>query len=202
MGGDPGPGGNSPGMGQGVNPGSGQPLNPALQTRGRNYRDLGNVYRQQQPVAGRITPSMGGQLPTYDTGTGSSIMPGPATQPVDQGYSSAAVPGGEKAFTGYKPPPTMSPYLQMYTSRTANGTIDPYNNGVRPMIEQGQANQKFSAQIGGLRSSLNRQGAALNRLNNQEMPVQQGLVNPQYFINYQQFYPGAAQTGQTIGPQQ
>ena len=124
-----------------------------------------------------------------------------ATPGLDQSYPSASPPPADKAFSGYKQAPAMSPYLQMYTSRTANGTIDPYNNGVRPMIEQGQANQKFSAQIGGLQNSLSRQGSTLNRLNHQEMPVQQGLVNPQYFINYQQYYPGAAQSGQTIGPQ-
>jgi hypothetical protein len=101
----------------------------------------------------------------------------------------------------YHAPPIVSPYQQLYSSQTNNGTIDPYSTYVKPALDQSQANHAFSEQIGGLRSNMQNRGFGPG--NGQEVPVGNGLVNPGYFQNYKQFYPnssGGVPPGMGPGP--
>ena len=156
----------------------------------------------RQPTMGggeRVAPTAGGG--SY--GSGNAGYSSPATQPQAQFAPMTSSPAvtGAKPFTDTQTSSPMSPYLNMYTARTNNGTISPYYSGVLPAMDQGQANQKFSAQIGGLQNSLSRQGMQLNRLYNQDVPMGAGLANPSQFLNYRQYYPNAAQgTAPGMGP--
>jgi hypothetical protein len=94
--------------------------------------------------------------------------------------------GGERPFANYQFQPAISPYQNLYRP-TTTGT-DNYYTLVRPQVQQQATNQLFSGDLGGLFNSVQRQGSAIRQLN-QDTQVMQGLVNPQYFINYQQYYP-------------
>ena len=95
--------------------------------------------------------------------------------------------GNPKAFDNASLAPRASPYLNLYTSRTANGTIDPYTSAVVPALDQIQNQQKVSAQIGGLQKTLRRPAGT----GGMEVPTGQGLANPGQFINYPQYPPGS-----------
>jgi hypothetical protein len=111
-------------------------------------------------------------------------------------YRPAQAGSSEKAFNNLKPPPAVSPWLNMF--RPNSGGVDNYNTLVRPEFEQRATNQRFSSQIGGVQGTLNRQGSSLRQLN-QETQMMQGIVNPNYFINYGSYYPGAASTAPPLG---
>ena len=74
--------------------------------------------------------------------------------------------GGSKPFNGYQPPSGYSPWQQLYTSQTNNGTVSPYINNVRPQLDQQNFNAHVSEQINGvqtggvLRGRLARRGAS------------------------------------------
>ena len=110
-------------------------------------------------------------------------------------HGNAGSPSAASArpFSDYRQPQALSPYMQLY--QRSSGPLDPYNAWVRPVEQQGAINQTFNSQIGGLQSTVQQHRSQLQQFQ-QEVPVQQGpgLANPQYFINYQQYYPGSNQT--------
>ena len=156
------------------------------------------------PIAGYNNGVTAGPGAAYNAGFSAGYNAGNNT--VSPGFapmaSSTPTPPG-KPYQNWTPAPAISPYMNMYVTPTNNGTVSPYYAGVVPAMEQAQANQTFSTQIGGLQGSVMRQDSQLNRLNGQEVPMGQGLANPAYFQNYRQYYPNAAQNippGMT-GPQ-
>lgn len=94
-----------------------------------------------------------------------------------------------KPFAGYTPPPTTSAYMNMY--RANQGQIENYTTLVRPELQAQQQNQRFGGDIRGLQSLSRVQQHALQRLGkvNQSQQIQQGFVAPEYFNNYQMYYP-------------
>jgi hypothetical protein len=108
-----------------------------------------------------------------------------ARQPASYFGGAAA---NEKAFESYRHQPAVSPWSNLF--RTGSNGADNYATLVRPELEQRTLNQHFSGQIGNLRSNVWRQGGNLNQLN-QDVQIERGLVNPNYFINYYQYYPQA-----------
>ena len=93
---------------------------------------------------------------------------------------------GEKAFSDYSRPSGYSPWMNLYRP---SGLTDNYTSLVRPGLQQRALNQRFSGDIGGLGATSQRQEQQIR----QGAQMQQGIVNPQYFINYQQYYPSYGQ---------
>jgi hypothetical protein len=85
----------------------------------------------------------------------------------------------QKPFSTYQAPSSVSPWMNLYRSGTNNGTVDNYTTLVRPQLEQRSLDQRYGNDINKLQNTTQRQGQMLN-----QEQMQQGLVNPQNFINY------------------
>jgi hypothetical protein len=96
----------------------------------------------------------------------------------------------EKPFsTVNRAPSGVSPWMGLYSNDTSGGTINNYYSRVRPEMEQRALNRNVNGQLGGLQSKIQRNSQLL-----QDSQIQQqGIVNPQYFIDYRQYYPGMGQ---------
>jgi hypothetical protein len=88
----------------------------------------------------------------------------------------------EKPFANTRSSPAVSPYMNLFRNDTNGGTVNNYNTFVVPQLDQGRFNQRVAGQIGGLRMEGMR-GQGVNT--GTEVPMQQGIVNPQYYLNYQ-----------------
>ena len=98
-------------------------------------------------------------------------------------------PDASKPFESYQPPSGVSPWQNLYNQNTSNGTNNPYYSAVRPALQQQQFNQRVSAQIGGVPGTGQRSGTG-NATPGIEQPVEgAGMVNPNSFINYGNYYP-------------
>ena len=91
-----------------------------------------------------------------------------------------------KPFSGYKTPSGISPYLNMYKANQSQ--VENYNTLVLPEVQQRQENRIVGGEIRGLQSSTRVQGRVLQKLGKQNQ-LQQGTMAPEFFNNYQQFYP-------------
>jgi hypothetical protein len=121
------------------------------------------------------------------SGTAAFMTP-PGTTP---GATPGAAPGTEKAFSGYRTPSGVSPYMNLFR-RDSMGTVDNYTTLVRPELEQRYLNQQFKSDIGGLERSTRMQGMNLQQMN-QEARTLQGVGTPQYYMNYGNYYQGYGQ---------
>ena len=105
---------------------------------------------------------------------------------------------GGKPFGNYTPPPTISPYMNLYREGVTG--IDNYNALVRPVIEQQQRNQQTQRELSRLQQSTRAQTSNLQRLNQQTNPYQRAVPGygsagqqsqrPAGYMNYHQYYPG------------
>ncbi len=114
--------------------------------------------------------------PRYASQLWGSDGPKPMSRP-----SSRPSVNSRKPFANYRRPPAFSPYMNLFRDDTVNG-LDNYNAFVRPAMEQGRVNQRFSGEIRGLQNATRHQGAAL-----------QGLSTPggaqQRFMNHRAYFP-------------
>jgi hypothetical protein len=97
-----------------------------------------------------------------------------------------------KPFADYQSSPAVSPYLNLFRNDTNNGTVDNYNTLVRPFVQQNYMNQTFTGQIDRLQNRTYLQGSALRQLDRQTQGLE-GYATPQYYQNYQGFFPNPYQ---------
>ena len=102
---------------------------------------------------------------------------------------------GQKPFSGYEPPPTLSPYMNLY--RDPVGGIDNYNALVRPVIEERRRAQSVQHELNRLRRAASVQGRNINQLERRTNPYQRRAASPNssgqqpaMFMNYNNYYPG------------
>ena len=69
------------------------------------------------------------------------------------------------------------------------GTVDNYYTLVQPMVEQRHTNARVGGEISGLQRISRLQNTAINHLG-RETEATQGVVTPQFYQNYQGFFPG------------
>jgi hypothetical protein len=89
-----------------------------------------------------------------------------------------------KPFYSYTPPPTTSPYMNLFRP-TTNGVVDNYSNLVRPQLSQQEENQVFSGQIRGLRTASRLHSSILQQRSGNA--GQSGATD--YYMNYGGYYP-------------
>ncbi len=94
-----------------------------------------------------------------------------------------------KPFSSYRPDPAVSPYLNLFRTDTNANTIDNYNTLVKPFVEQRYVNRRFSSEIHGLDRNSRSQSSAIRRLGEATNSLQ-GIATPQYYQNFQGFFPG------------
>ncbi len=110
-----------------------------------------------------------------------------------QTLSSPAVtapPVTDKAFSGYRTPSGVSPYMNLF--RPTTGGVDNYTTLVRPELEQRFLNRQLGNDIRGLQNSTRTQGMNLQQLNKDSRTLQ-GVGTPQYYQNYGNYYQGYGQ---------
>jgi hypothetical protein len=95
--------------------------------------------------------------------------------------------GSPKPFSGFQAAPVISPYQAMYTN-VNNGTLDPYNAFVRPILDQQRMDQQRLDQERSNSPSSSFSGGTMGGMQN--VPGSSGLTSPQNFQYYRQFTPG------------
>jgi hypothetical protein len=104
--------------------------------------------------------------------------------------TTTSAPSSTKAFSGYRQTSSgPSPYMNLFRTGNAQGTIDNYTTLVKPELEQRNANQQFGSDISGLESSNRVQGMNIQQLNRDTRSLQ-GVNANQYFMNYGDYYKG------------
>lgn len=160
-------------------------------------------FSLQPPLAGApSTASSGPQV----SGSAAYVRPS-AARPAYRGYSpyssyasqAARIPRSDlarglaypsvsamtKPYEDYRRPPSVSPYMELGRISSYSGDIDNYSQYVRPRLEQLNANQQMGSQIRGLQNSMRTLGRQTQSL--------QGIVIPQYYMNYGSYYPRLGQ---------
>ena len=99
-------------------------------------------------------------------------------------------PVTDKAFSGYRTPSGVSPYMNLF--RTQTGGVDNYTTLVRPELEQRFLNRQLGNDIRGLQNYSRTQGQTLQQLNRDARTLQ-GIATPQYYQNYGNYYQGYGQ---------
>lgn len=119
---------------------------------------------------------------TLDQSRGSAFM----------GNSGSAMQGAmpEKAFAGFRPTSGVSPYMNLF--RVQGDILDNYTSLVRPAIEQRFLNQQFNRDLRGLETNTRTQNVNLQQLYRSNQTLQ-GVATPQFYMNYQDYYPGSGQ---------
>ena len=97
--------------------------------------------------------------------------------------------GSQKPFSGYREPPAISPYLNLFRNDNNLGTIDNYTTLVRPFVQQRNMNTQVGQQIRGLQNTAVQQNQAIGTLGRETQRLQ-GVSSPQYYQQYGDFYPG------------
>jgi hypothetical protein len=96
--------------------------------------------------------------------------------------------GGQKPFNDYQRPSGYSPWMNLYTTPTNNGTMSTYTTSIQPTMQQQQYNRQIAEQIQGVRNALVAPPShALDEERN--IGAGNGLVNPNSFLNYGPYYP-------------
>jgi hypothetical protein len=167
----------------------GMPLQPTAQAGPGVNSPLGGGPLAVGGLGMPASPTAANPFGGPGTGSGAAAAGGltPMRPPAAYGLTAQNPPTPDKPFSNYKPAPTISPWMNLYRNDTANGTQDNYTGFVRPALDQQNANQHFAAQINTNSSKLQQQQSALQQ-SGQQVPVGAGLVNPQYFINYGNYY--------------
>jgi len=171
--------------------GSGQPTAPtATSTPAQGPASGGNMqaFGSRHPVAPterREASSQSGYRPmssgmTDPNRRGQTTGSPPVTNP----------PVMEKAFSGYRTPSGVSPYMNLFRAQT--GGVDNYTSLVRPELEQRYLNRQVGNDIRSLQNYSRYQGLNLQQLNKDARTLQ-GIATPQYYQNYGNYYQGYGQ---------
>ena len=102
--------------------------------------------------------------------------------PANRTLPNAATASSVKPYSSYTRPSAVSPYMELDRRTDSYGTIDNYNQYVRPRLEQANANRQMGSEIRGLQHSVQNLGRATTSV--------RGIAIPQYDMNYEAYYPG------------
>ena len=160
-----------------------------------------NTYPFASPTANLQTQQGGpGGQPSGASGSRAGVIPQAPASPlprkrpslpqsrVTEFYKNRALIQAmdpSKPLSSYQPAPVLSPYMDLFRTDNNLGTIDNYNQYVRPKLQQQARARQLSRQVRGLQSATKRQGTAL-----QQSRQLQGLSAPRYYQNYGGYYPG------------
>jgi len=151
-----------------------------------------NQYRAptaSQYISQYSNGAIGGANSAGYVGGGSVGNSGYSAAGYGSGASSYGYGGGgadNRPFNNATPlAPTYSPYLNLYSSPTGNGTVSTFQSNVLPAIQQSQLNNAVNATIGGVPGTRPTRGFGPSGQEQQMGGT--GLANPNQFINYGNF---------------
>jgi hypothetical protein len=84
---------------------------------------------------------------------------------------------------------TISPYMNLFRTGNAGGTIDNYSTLVRPELDQRRLNSQMGNDINNLESTYNVQSMNIRQLGRQTQSLN-GVNANQYYMNYGDYYSG------------
>lgn len=159
---------------------------PVPQARGRSAAGLSR-YQPRSPETRRRS----GLSPTSGAERGRVNHRRPANPfGTDSGYRNSVGGGSaaidQKPFAGYRPPPAVSPYLNLYRTDSSDD-FDNYNTLVRPFVEQRRFNNRIRQEVQGLDRMSQQQQRALQQIDRQNQ-VFQGTTDPRFFQDTGGFY--------------
>lgn len=93
-----------------------------------------------------------------------------------------------KPFTGYTPPPAVSPYLNLYRFDNDFGGVNNYYTLVQPMVQQQAYNQRLQNDLRSLEAATRIQSQSINQLD-QRTDYLYGIPPGGSYMNFGGFYP-------------
>jgi hypothetical protein len=181
----------------------GAPTSPGP-TGGGGAENLGpGAFGTRQPIAPTASPyrprshtltDQGRRTPNV-SGSAALMIPGglPQTGQTMQNMQGGLPAATEKAFSSYRPPSGISPYMNLFRTGNALGTIDNYTTLVRPELDQRYLNRQLGQDVQGMQQRARMQQLQMQQLNQQQNRAPQGIGTPQFYMNYGNFYPGYGQ---------
>jgi hypothetical protein len=121
-------------------------------------------------------------------GPGGSISTGPQRPRIGLGVGSPSPAG--KPFSGYTPPPTVSPYLNLFREDLDGSSDFNYQTLVRPLLQQQQINQQVDRQAMEMARRM-QSLAAQSDFNPQGSTTQFPTGHQSVFMYYGHYYPTA-----------
>ena len=85
-----------------------------------------------------------------------------------------------------------SPYMNLFRTGNAGGTVDNYNTLVKPELDQKRMNAQMGNDINNLESTYNVQSMSIQRLGRETQNLN-GVKANQYYMNYGDYYSGYRQ---------
>jgi hypothetical protein len=154
------------------------PQAPTSQRRAQaQYRPMSHGPQTPNQAAGATQASAGMAFSTQQNAAQQAAPP-----------AAEAAARNEKLFANFRAQSGISPYMNLFRTGTALGTIDNYTSLVRPELEQRYLNQQVNKDIVGLERNSRLQQMRLQMLNQEQGRSLQGVGTPQYYMNYGSFY--------------
>jgi hypothetical protein len=149
---------------------------------------MGNIYRQDVGsgyTASSIVRStlINSQVRAPYAGSGPAAIRGPR---IGLGIGASAA---SKPFSNYTPPPTVSPYLNLFREERDGSSDFNYQTLVRPLLQQQQFNQQVERQATELARRMQSM-AAQSDFNPQGSTTQVPTGHQSVFMYYHHYYPG------------
>ncbi len=132
-------------------------------------------------TAAFFDPTYGPYVPTTSAGSGTVAGFGTFNP-------TAPVATLDKPFSNYSPPPTYSPYNNLYRGGSFS-PVDNYYSLVRPFVQQNALNRQYRDNLQGLRINNQFQQSMIQRLQQQNQMIQ-GTYRPNYYMNQGNYFPG------------
>jgi hypothetical protein len=141
------------------------------------------AYRSRQPdvptsTDGRYRPSSRSREAQARADMRVKGIPSPLIQQQPAPTQITMPPGMEKAFSGYRAPSGVSPYMNLFRS-DSGGTIDNYTSLVRPQLEQRYMNQQLGRDINAERNARIQQQMQLQMQQKRKL---QGVETPSFYM--------------------
>lgn len=137
----------------------------------------------------------------FEAGVPAGATQGPQASTIGGAPSSMQPAVSQKPFSDFSPRPIISPYMELYRTRTVDDFvgINRYYTYVRPRIEQEQRNREVRRQFRRLQDINRQQQSKIQDLRQQTQHLE-GRPQQQYFMNQGQYYHPPAPTQQYEPP--
>lgn len=163
------------------------PTSAAPLAHGGNSMGRRSYMRAPTASRGGRSGQQSAYRPTSHGQTGQPGVPQQPTNPAMLTPPNATAQSTEKAFSNYRPPSGVSPYMNLFR-RDSGGVVDNYTTLVRPQLDQRYLNNQFGRDISGLERSI--QGITAPQFNQPVRRAPQSVATPQYYMSFGQSYLG------------
>lgn len=167
------------------------PMNMGMPRATRSYTPSAPTSRRSSSQSGLRPASHGLLGQTENRGMSQpNLNIANSMPPSNYTVGPSAASSGEKAFSGYRAPSGISPYMNLF--RRSGEGVDNYSTLVRPELDQRFLNRQLGGEIRGLQRDTRMQRSNLQQLNRDNRTLQ-GVGTPQFYQNTGSYYPAQGQ---------